>query len=175
MTRDGKAPPGAPMWTRTAWPLLAAVVACQVSARQPEPDNTSGPIADAFAVVPDSDWIAVVGPTLIGFYPIVSNDQLERDEDLATVLDDFAYHIGTAMDSLIANRFMVHYRGGDTIWLRTGSRQWRFVRDADSADVGYLFTEPGQQQLVLYGVRSYLDLIEDAHAFRQTLAAGGAM
>lgn len=149
--------------------LMGLWVGCRPGPQPAVPDAGAavGQTVDSgFPGVPDSAWVTVTGATLVGFYPIASNDQLERDRDLATVLDDFAYHIGTAMDSLLANGYTVHYRGGDTIWLRSGARQWRFVRNADSADVGYLFTEPGQQQVVEYGVRSYLDLIEDGHEFR---------
>lgn len=41
-------------------------------------------------------------PTIVAFYPIVSNDSLAKDEGLAAALDDLSYHIGSAMDSLIA-------------------------------------------------------------------------
>ena len=77
-------------------------------------------VTDAFATVPDSAWIDVNGPTLIGFYPVVSNEQIEKDEGLATALDDFSFHPGTAQDSLRAAGFTVELRGGDTLWLRTG-------------------------------------------------------
>src|SRR5688500_5673920 len=62
-------------------------------------------VDSGFTSVADSTWVAVNSPTLIGFYPIRTNEQLERDTDLATALDDFAYHIGTAMDSLYAAGF----------------------------------------------------------------------
>ena len=125
-------------------------------------------VDSGFASVADSDWVDVKGPTLIGFHPIRTNEQLERDADLATVLDDFAYHIGTAMDSLIAAGFTVHYRGGDSVFMRSGANRWRFVRPADSADVGYVFTDTAGRQAIAYGVRTYVDLIEYVHEFKRT-------
>ena len=131
--------------------------------------STNAPFVDSgFAAVADSAWVDVNGPTLVGFYPIRTNEQLEKDESLATALDDFAYHIGTAMDSLYAQGFTVHYRGGDTLWLRTTSKRWRFLRDADSADVGYVMTDTARTVATLYGVRGYVDLIAYAHEFRST-------
>ena len=126
-----------------------------------------GNVDSGFAAVADSVWVDVKGPTLIGFHPIRTNEQLERDADLATVLDDFAYHIGTAMDSLIAAGFTVHYRGGDTVFMRSGGNRWRFVRQADSADVGYIFTDAVGRQAIAYGVRTYVDLIEYVHEFKR--------
>ena len=132
-------------------------------------DTTVAPSVDSgFAAVADSVWVDVKGPTLVGFYPVRTNEQLEKDPGLASALDDFAYHIGTAMDSLYAQGFMVHYRGGDTLWLRTPSQRWRFVRALDSADVGYVMSDTARNMAILYGVRGYVDLIEYAHEFRGT-------
>lgn len=139
------------------------------SSASPLPSKTRVGVAlSAADAVPDSAWVDVNGLTLVGFYPMVTNEQLERDEDLATVLDDFSYHLGTATDSLTARGVRVHLRGGDTLWLRTGADQWRFIRPGDSADVGYVFADTLRRRVVLYGVRTYVDLIEDMDEFRRT-------
>lgn len=88
---------------------VALLVACDRGQRA-EPQAQPGPPAtpaSAFAFVPDSAWISVVGPTLVGFFPVKSNAEIDADGDLATVLDDFSYHLGTAMDSLQAQGFVV--------------------------------------------------------------------
>ena len=125
-------------------------------------------VADSFATVPDSAWIDITGPTLIGFYPVVSNEQLEKDEGLATALDDFSFHLGTAQDSLKAAGFTVQRRGGDTLWLRTGSNHARVVRAADRSEVGYLFADTLLRRVFVYGVRGNVDLVAYAHEFRRT-------
>lgn len=122
----------------------------------------------ALDAVADSVLINVSGVTIVGFYPIRSNDELEDDEDLATVLDDFSYHLGAASDSLHAAGVTVHFQGGDTIWLRSGERRWRFTRSPDSADVGYLLVDPDGRQTEIYGVRTYLDLFAAVEEFRRT-------
>lgn len=98
---------------------------------------------------------------------MVSNDSLEADAGLATTLNDLSYHIGTAMDSLMTAGFTVQYRGGDTIWLRTGNARSRVVRARDSATVGYVFADTLGRRAVLYGVRGYADLVEAAHEFKR--------
>ncbi|MBX9928374.1 MAG: hypothetical protein K2X99_05605 [Gemmatimonadaceae bacterium] len=154
-------------------PLLGAI--CLAACEQVVPRDARSSAAPAvatvdsgFAAVPDSVWVVVSGPTLIGFSPEVSNAQLEADEGLASVLDDFAYHIGTAADSLQAAGFKWHFRGGDTLWLRTMRGPSRFVRTADSADVGYLFADTLGRQAVIYGVRTHLDLVAYAREFTRT-------
>jgi hypothetical protein len=151
--------------------LLLTTIACGREGVTKDSATTvapAPPIDSGFLSVSDSEWVDVKGPVLVGFYPVRTNEQLERDADLATALDDFAYHIGTAMDSLYAAGFTVHYRGGDTLWLRSPPARWRFVRPADSADVGYVMTDSARNMAVMYGVRTYVDLIEYAHEFKLT-------
>lgn len=130
---------------------------------------TAAPVVDSgFATAPDSAGVLVKGLTLVGFYPVMSNAQIDADEGLATALDDFSYHLGTAMDSLLAAGFAMHYRGGDTLWLRTDKTASRFIRAADSATIGYLFADTLGRRAVVYGVRTYVDLIEYAREFKAT-------
>mgnify|MGYP001574045505 CR=1 FL=1 len=134
----------------------------------PETATAAVIVDSGFATVPESVWVVVSGPTLIGFHPVVSNEQLEADEGLATALDDFSYHIGTAMDSLLAAGFTVQYRGGDTLWMRAGKVRSRFGRTPARAPVGYVFADTLGHRAVVYGVRTYLDLVEYAHEFKRT-------
>jgi hypothetical protein len=124
-------------------------------------------VDSGFATVPDSVWVVVSGPTLIGFHPVVTNEQLEADEGLAAALDDLSYHVGTAMDSLLAAGFMVQFRGGDTLWMRAGKVRSRFVRTPDSATVGYVFADTLGRRAAVYGVRTYVDLVAYAHEFKR--------
>lgn len=137
-------------------------------AATPEPAAVAVTIDSGFTTVAESAWVAVDGPTLVGFYPVVSNERLEADEGLSTALDDFSYHIGTAMDSLMAAGFTVQYRGGDTVWLRARNKRTRVVRATDSATVGYVFADALGRRAVIYGVRGYTDLVEYAHEFKRT-------
>jgi hypothetical protein len=151
--------------------LALLALACRPGTAGDTDRDRSGsvPAADSgFTAVAESAWVNVTGTILIGFHPVVTNEQLEKDEDLAAALDDFAYHIGTAMDSLTAAGATVHYRGGDTVWMRSGAARWRFVRSRDSADIGYVFTDSLRRLAPVYGVRTHQDLIEFVHEFRRT-------
>jgi hypothetical protein len=159
--------------------LSVALGACgPVDRPSPSPDPVYAPATTAaapaeasdsgFARVPDSTWVTLTGTTIVAFHPVASNDSLERDAGLATALDDLAFHLGSAMDSLVAMRVSVQYRGGDTLWLRHGSWRLRFIRAADSATVGYVLADTLGRWGVLYGVRSDVDLVQDAREFART-------
>lgn len=170
--------------------MLAATcsVACERASPKPplisselRPDTSptraagsSSPVAGgasaepAFSALPGTVWVEVRGPTLVAFHPAKSNAEVEADTGLAVALDDLSYHLGSAMDSLLAAGFNVRYSSGDTVWMRAGSVRTRFVRAPDSATVGYVFTDALGRRAVLYGVRTYVDLIEYAHEFKRT-------
>ena len=139
---------------------LAAIVAIAnlTSCRTQPPPNS-------LVHVPDSAWISVTGPTIVGFFPLVSDAEIERNEDLAMALDNVAYHLGTATDSLEAQGFAVTMRAGDTLWFRNGDRRWVFARAGDSSDVGYYLTAPDQRSLTLYGLHTHVDLVARAWSF----------
>lgn len=140
--------------------LLLGLGGCE-PARGPVPP---GRIA-AGPQVPDSVLVAVDGPTLVAFHPVVSNDSLERDEDLAAALDDLAYHVAGAMDSLVPVGFRFAYRGGDTVWLRIGADQVPVIRDRDSADIGIVLADRSGRREIHYGVQTSDRLVELARAF----------
>ena len=145
--------------------LIAALAACD---RGAQPDASASPPQTVTLRLEDSPVIEVVQPTLIGFHPLVSDSMLERDENLATVLDDFGYHLSSAMDSLRAQGFVVDTRITDTLYFRSAGRSWSWVRADDSARVGYVLTMPSGQVRTIYGVRTNIDLITVADSFART-------
>jgi hypothetical protein len=131
-----------------------------VGGRQPAESATS-----TRRSVPDSMAVHADGPTLIAFSPVVTQAQVDSSEDLATVLDDFAYYLGAAQDSLHALGFKIVDVPYGTIHLfdKSGSRNITPARD--SADVGYVFVAPGRPDRVFYGVMTNMDLAEAGHRF----------
>jgi hypothetical protein len=154
--------------------LLLGVVACD------RPDRIGGDSVRASAPVAiqrtesaapvDSTTVLVQGPVLVAFYPAVSQAAVDSSEDLATVFDDFSFHLSTATDSLRALGITVTERPVGQIRLSEGGRKREFVPAKDSADVGYLFVIPGQPDRVRYGVMTNSDLVDAA---RHYLAARG--
>lgn len=155
------------IFTLTLLAPAFALVACTVEHRSPD----SGPAVavraaiDSFTTVPESAWVDVQGPTVIGFFPRVSDDLLQRDRDLAELLDHLSFNLGIATDSLEAHGFRVTMRSGDTLWLRGPARKWRFVRGADSALVGFYFAVPDGRDTVYYGSGVEINLVAYADAF----------
>jgi hypothetical protein len=133
-----------------------------------KPATATASVDSGFATVTESDWVTVSGPTLIGFYPLGSKAPAERDEGLSTALDDFSFHLSTAGDSLKAAGFAVELRGGDTLWLRTASDRARIIRAPDSSTIGYLFADTLRHRVILYGVRSNVELVDYAHQFKRS-------
>ena len=109
--------------------------------------------------------VRVHGPTLISFYPTVTQAQIDSSEDLATVLDDFSHHLSTAQDSLRAMGFTLidHPPGAIRIIDASGSRD--IVLAPDSAYVGFVLIAPGRRDQVIYGVMTGSELIDTGHQF----------
>lgn len=157
-------------------PLRYSILALTIAAGACGP-RLAGDVAQAsrdslaadtrIVAAPDSTWIRVAGPTMIAFHPVASNAQLEADGNLASVLDDLAYHVGSAMDDLTRSGIAVHYQTGDSVkLLLPGPAIW--VRASDSASVGLLFADPKGNRAVLYGVRTSSELVELAAEFARS-------
>jgi hypothetical protein len=169
--------PGSSVWPRGMLGVALAftLLACGTHAHPDagthaadEPSALEMPAEPALREVADSASVDVTRPAIIAFYPIVSNADLEADEGLASMLDDFAYYLGTGMDSLEAAGFRVSYHAGDTVRIRAGRENSRFVRHPDSAVVGYLFADHSGHLAVVYGVRTDGDLLRYAREFIRT-------
>jgi hypothetical protein len=120
---------------------------------------------DSFAAIPESVWIDVQGPTMIGFYPQPRNsDELVGgDGGVAHLLDQYTFNLGMARESLEVLGFRVTERSGYTLWLRGPMRKWRFIRDADSALAGFYAASPDGRHDVRYGTDH--SVIEHGTAF----------
>lgn len=152
---------------------LAFVIALVTLGCSPEPAptrgaNSSASTATARTAMPDSMAVHVHGPTLISFYPTVTQAQVDSSEDLATVLDDFSYHLSTAQDSLRAMGFAIVDHPPGTIQIIDASSSRDIVLAPDSADVGFVFVAPGRRDRVMYGVMTRGDLIDAGHRFLAT-------
>jgi pimeloyl-ACP methyl ester carboxylesterase len=122
-------------------------------------------------VSPDGTIVEIRRPTLIAFYPTLAQGVIDTSDDLATVLDDFSFHLGSAMDSLQALGFTVLMRPVDSIVVRNQGIEYRFRPAAESADVGYHLVAPRGTPLTLYGVQTSTDLVAQARQFLQRKAS----
>ena len=149
---------------------LAFIIALVTLACSPEPTptragNQTASTATAQSPVPDSTAVHVHGPTLISFYPTVTQAQIDSSEELATVLDDFSYHRSTAQDSLRAMGFTIVDRPPGTVRIDGASGSRDIALAPDSADVGFVLVAPDRRDRVMYGVMTGSELIDAGHKF----------
>jgi hypothetical protein len=149
---------------RPAILVTAALLACESHPRAIQEDTRATAMPATLPGV-DSTAVSVVGPTLIAFYPDVSQAQADSSEALSTVLDDYSFHLSTASDSLRKLGFVIVERAHGPIHILSGSSSREVVPAPDSADVGYIFTAPGRQDSIAYGVMTNGDLIDAGTAF----------
>jgi hypothetical protein len=107
----------------------------------------------------------LTGPTLIAFYPATPAAGPDTSEEMSTVMDDFSHHLSTATDSIRAIGFRIEMRPANSIAISHAGRENVVNLPKDSADVGYYFAAPGKAPVILYGVRTNMDLIQSARAF----------
>jgi hypothetical protein len=166
-----------PLTTPGRLALLALAIACEQApppadaAANAVPTPTETAAVDSFAAIPDSVWIEVTGPTMIGFYPRPKNDdeRIGGESGVAHLLDQYTFNIGMATESLEVLGFRVTDRSGDTLWLRGPAKKWRFVRDADSALAGFYAASPDGRHAVRYGTD--FSVIEHGRAFLELMRA----
>ncbi|MDF1505823.1 hypothetical protein [Roseisolibacter sp. H3M3-2] len=106
----------------------------------------------------DAAPIAVGGPTLVG-YLIATQAEVDADDELATVAEDFQFHLADARDSLVRRGVAVHARTTSPIVYRVDGRTARFRPAADSEGVGYLWLRPGRAPVRRFGVMTDADLV----------------
>lgn len=149
--------------------LLLATLACTERSSPPSRDSARAVVtaasSDSALETTDSLLVAVDRPTLIAFYPAVTQAQVDSSEELATVFDDFSYHLSSAADSLRALGITIESRPLGEIRFVEASQHRQFLPAKDSAEFGYLFLAPGRAQRVYYSVMSDSDLVETAHEY----------
>jgi hypothetical protein len=111
---------------------------------------TAAPLPDSVTAAAGGA-IPITGPSVIVFLPVLSDAQLEADPALATLLDDVAVEVGSAIDSLNGYGVAAHYALGEPIRWETGGRVEEFRRDLDSALVGSIWIDARGAHEVRYG------------------------
>ena len=152
-----------------SWCALAiagmALVACADAPPPPVRADPARPAVASPAIVRDSTWVEVTGPTLIAFYPPGASTAIDAGDDEATALDDFGYHLASAIDSLRALGVRVESVGSRVLHVVQGGRTTVFTVPRDSADIGYYLVAPGQAPVVYHGVMADVDLIDAAQRY----------
>lgn len=111
------------------------------------------------------DVVSVTGPTLIGFFPEVSQKDVDADQDLAEVLSDFQYHLGGAREHLERKGVSVYELYTTEIRIHESGEGQIFVPDKERGDLGFYLVSPGKEPQVMYGVMTDVDLLIQAHHY----------
>lgn len=103
-------------------------------------------------------WFIIRRPTVIAFFPPVTQKQLEQDPDTNESLADFQIYakqarerlakMGVELKEVYARSFRVSM-GGKVTTFRPGSQ-----------DVGYYLIAPGKTPRIVYGVQADTDLVQ---------------
>lgn len=139
--------------------LALLIAACS------RPADSVHAVSSDSARIADSTAIRVRGPTLVPFFPVVTQAQVDSSDELSTVLDDFTYHLASARDSLTRLGFVIIDRPRGLVRIRDDNGSRDITPAADSAYVGYIFIAPGRRDHLAYGVMTNSELIDAARAF----------
>jgi hypothetical protein len=118
--------------------------------------------ADAAVKAPPA--FIVKGPTVVAFFPPVSDAELADDADLSETLSDFQYYADEVRGPFKKAGISFHetYTRSFTVRLKTRAITFRTTR---RKDVGYYFIAPGKKPQVEYDVMTDEDLLDVAHDY----------
>ena len=143
-----------------------AIVACRESSRQP---GSSGEQSAAMKQTVDSTAVVLRGPTLVAFSPSATQAQIDSSEALATILDDYSFHLSQAAESLRALGIVVNERTtGPVVVVDASGNKRLLVPRRDSARIAYAFLAPRVRDTIYYGVMASTDLVAAAHVLLRT-------
>lgn len=103
----------------------------------------------------------VRGPTILAFFSHVDQKQLDRDFDLATILDDFRFYAGKVRPELSKRGIELKEVYAPSFRVVTAGKTATF-RPSRTKNIGYYFIAPGKAPLIKYGVSTDADLLHFA-------------
>jgi hypothetical protein len=104
--------------------------------------------------------ITVTGPTLIAFFPSVTERELRDEPDTNETLSDFQFYASRSLGPLRKAGIDFQQLYTRSFRIKTGKAVSRF--QPVEAQVGYYFIAPGKKPQVVYGVVTDDDLIRRA-------------
>ena len=106
----------------------------------------------------------VRGPTVVAFFPPVSDSELDSDADLNETLSDFQYYADEVRGPFKRAGIEFHEAYTRSFLVRTKGKAITF-RTARKNDVGYYFIAPGKKPHVEYDVMTDEELLDVAHDY----------
>jgi hypothetical protein len=126
-------------------------------------------IGPHFVTAAQSEF-AVRGPTIIAFFPPVTQKELESDPDTNETLADFRYYAANARSRFMKAGIDFHEAYALSFRLRLGARVITFR--SGKVQVGYYFITPNKKPRIYYGVMTDNDLSAMADSYFGVAPAG---
>jgi hypothetical protein len=102
-------------------------------------------------------------PTILAFFPPVTEAELSKDPDTNTALDDFQFYAGKVREPLEERGIELRQVYAHSFSIRTGKAVTTFK--PTNVDVGYYLVAPGRKPRVQYGVMTDADLLQLADEY----------
>jgi hypothetical protein len=106
----------------------------------------------------------IKGPTVVAFFPPVSDAELDKDSDLDDSLSDFQYYDDEVRGPFKRAGIDLHETYTHSFSVRVNGRVTTF-HTTQKNDVGYYFIAPGKKPHVEYEVMTDEDLLDVAHDY----------
>lgn len=136
--------------------LFIVMAACATDARK----QTANPDSSV------DTTLIVTGPVVVPFLKTVSQAEVDKDEDLATALDDFQYYLAPAAEALQKLGYTMHDIMADHITVKSGSETIQVPIEQGQGSLGYFFFAPGQPAVTCYGVMTDVDILAAAKEYK---------
>jgi hypothetical protein len=99
----------------------------------------------------------VNGPTVVAFFPAVTQKQVDADAGLGEALGDFQFHLRSARGRLEVSGVRVHECYGTRFQVQVAGSTITFR--PGKAGIGYYFIRPGSKPRVEYDVMGDADIL----------------
>jgi hypothetical protein len=102
-------------------------------------------------------------PTILAFFPPVTEAELSKDPDTNTALDDFQFYAGKVREPLEARGIEFRQVYAHSFIIRTGKAVTTFK--PTKVEVGYYLVAPRRKPRIEYGVMTDADLLQLADEY----------
>jgi len=107
--------------------------------------------------------VTVNGPTIVAFFPPVSQRELQDNPDTNEVLSDFQLYTGQASEPLRKAGITFEQLYTRSFRVKVEKSVSRFV--PAQPGIGYYLVAPGKKPRVVYGVTTDADLVSQANEY----------
>lgn len=122
-------------------------------------------IASGYAqtATPTIPTFVVHGPTIVAFFPHVTDAEMESNPDTNEVLGDFQLYVGAASKPLREAGIDFQVVDGRAFNIRIGTKVRGF--HSGKIGIGYYFIAPGKKPRIEYGVLVDADILDVANKY----------